>query len=142
MATARRPNDFLQDRIAPIVHEHGELTADLTVKLYKVPTGRTFRLDRVSYINPTGLAAHADNYFVVKVRVKSTTVAAQWSTQTTGGTPGGQGTLTANTFVELVPVGADTNRVASGGDEISVFYDEFGTATLPAGRLVLEGRFV
>lgn len=138
----RRPNDFLQDVVTPLVHEHGQLTGDTTVKLYKVPAGRNFRLDRATYVNPTGLAADANNYFDIKVRVKSTTVAAHWSTQTTGGSPGGQGALVADTWVDLVHSATDLDMVAEGGDEISVFYDETGTATLSPGRLVLEGRFV
>jgi hypothetical protein len=119
------------------VYEHGQLTDDLTVKLFKVPTGRKYRLDRAIYVNPTGLAADAENYFNIKVRVKSTTIAANWSTET-----GTQGTIGADTFVTLALSATDANLVASGGDEVSAFFDETGTATLPPGRIILEGRYV
>jgi hypothetical protein len=133
LMAARRPNDFYQDRLV-LPYDHVQLTADTTIKLWKVP--RRFRIDRVMYINQTGLAQDATNFFAIKL-MNGATVMASWSTET-----GQQGTLTADTFVQLVNSGTDANLVAAADDVLSVQFDESGTATLPAGRLVIEGRYV
>ncbi len=135
MAAPRRKNVLLQEPFRLLI-EHAQVTSDTTTKVYKVPTGRKLRIDRVLYVNPTGLAQDAANYFAVQVK-KGSTVMASHSTQT-----GAQGTLTADTFVELVLSATDANRVADAGDEITMVLDETGTATLPAGKLVLEGRIL
>lgn len=133
---SRRPNDFLQERFL-LAFDHVSVTADTTIKLYKVPAGRSLRIDRVSYINPTGLAQDAANTFNIKI-TDGTVVIANWDTTT-----GAQGTLTADTFVELVLI-ADTgsNRTLAADDVLTLFLDETGTATLPAGRIVVEGRLL
>lgn len=117
--------------------EHAEVTATTTLKLYKVPAGRTLRLDRASYINVTGLAGHATDAFAGTVQNASTVVATLFNTDT--GDAGGA-SLTANTFVEGVLSATDASRVFVAGDIVSLVLTEDGTATLPAGTLVLEGR--
>ncbi len=51
-----------------LAYDHAALTASLAVKLYKVPAGRTLRIDRISYINPTGLVEDTTNVFAGEVK--------------------------------------------------------------------------
>lgn len=113
------------------------ITADSEVKLWAPKTGRDFRIDRVWYNNPTGLAAHASNYFDIQVKAAGGNVAFNWSTET-----GEEGALVADTPVEFSAAADDEDQVIAGGTVLSVNFDETGTATLPAGRLVVEGRYV
>jgi hypothetical protein len=109
--------------------------ADRTDKMWKLP--RAFRVERVMYVNPTGLAAHAANFFTVKL-TKGATVVASWSTET-----GEDGTIAADTFVELNLSATDADRVFAADDEMKLFLDEAaGTATLPAGRVIVEGFYL
>lgn len=133
----RRPNDFLQERFY-LDFDHVSVTADTTIKLYKVPAGKSLRIDRVTYINPTGLAQDASNTFNVKI-TDGTVVIASWDTTTTTG----QGSLPANDWVDLVLIAdTGTNRVLAETEILTLFLDETGTATLPAGRIVVEGRLL
>jgi hypothetical protein len=86
------------------------------------------------YCNPTGLAADAANYFTVKV-LNGAAVAASWSTQTTG-----DGALGADVPVALNLQSA--NVVVPANTKLSLQLDETGTATLPAGRVVIEGELL
>ena len=54
----------------------------------------------------------------------------------------GDGTLVADTPVDLQLTATDADLVVAADAQISLFLDEDGTATLPAGELVLEGRYV
>lgn len=114
-------------------YDHAAATTDATTKLYKVPTGKKLRVLGADYINPTGLAAHAANYFAIKV-TKDGTVMSSWSTLT-----GAEGTIAADTFVALTNSGTDANLVADAGAVIALFLDETGDTTLPAGRVVIRG---
>jgi hypothetical protein len=114
---------------------NASLTDDSTVAKFIVPAGRTFLLEAASYFNATGLAQDAANYFDIKV-VNGATVMANWSTQT-----GQEGTIAAATTVNLTN-GTPANRTAAAGSVISVFYDETGAATLPAGTLTFTGRLL
>lgn len=116
-----------------LTYDHAQATVDATTKLYKVPTGKKLRVLGADYINPTGLAAHAANYFTVKV-TKDGTVMSSWSTLT-----GAEGTIAADTFVALTNSGTDANLVADAGAVIALFLDETGDTTLPAGRVVIRG---
>jgi hypothetical protein len=131
----RRQNQHLAEQVE-LTFDHAAQTADLTVKLWKCPAGRSFVLDSAEYVNPTGLAADAANYFNLKVLKGAATVAANWSTET-----GQQGAIAADTFVSLVN-GSLANRTFAAADVMSFMMDETGTQTLPAGRLVLRGRYV
>lgn len=133
----RRKNDLLQERVV-LAYDHVEVTGDLTVKLWKVPAGRSFRLDRALYINPTGLAEDASNHFNVKV-LKGSTIMANWSTDSD---LAGTNSIPADTFIDLTLSSTDADTVAAAADVISLFLDETGTQTLPAGRVVLEGRLI
>jgi hypothetical protein len=115
-----------------LTYDHAQVTADTTVKLYKVPAGKKLRVVGVDYINPTGLAEDAANYFNIKV-LKDATVMASWSTET-----GQQGTIAADTFVALANSATDADLVAAAAAIIALFLDETGTATLPAGRVAIR----
>ena len=132
MALPRRKNKSRAES-RTICYDHIAVTADTTVKLWKVPAGRSFRVTRAFYNNPTGLAQDAANTFNIKI-LNAALVAASWDTTT-----GQQGTLTADTPVDLVLSATDANRVLPAGTVLSLFLDETGTATLPAGRVVIEG---
>jgi len=125
------------DRVV-LTYDHAALTATTTVKLYKVPPGRTLRIDRVSYINPTGLVGDATNAFAGAVKNGSTIVADLFATDTDA-VPAGA-TLAVDTFVEGVLADVDSRRVLAAADILSFVATETGTATLPAGHLVVEGR--
>lgn len=135
MSFTRRENDTLRERFA-IPYDHAQVVdSDLTVKLFDVP--RAARVVRAWYNNPTGLAAHATNYFNIKV-LAGANVAANWSTES-----GQEGTLTGDEPVELT-LGTGPNRALAAGDELALFLDEndAGTATLPAGRIVVELEYL
>lgn len=131
----RRENKHLQEQIV-LAYEHVSVTADTTVKLWTIPTGRQFRVDGVWYNNVTGLAVDVTNFFDIQV-LKGSTVMANWSTET-----GQEGALVADTPVDLTLSATDANRVAAAADVISLKLDEDGTATLPAGRIVIRGRLL
>lgn len=130
----RRPNNTTEEHVE-FAYDHAALTADTTVKLWKCPAGRKFRVDSVEYINPTGLAAHAADFFALKLN-KGATLVADWSTET-----GQEGTIAADTFVSFTNA-ALAARSFTAGDVMSIQFDESGTATLPAGRLVVRGKYV
>lgn len=132
------PEEVLASGVRPyeIRYEHAQATVDATHKLDKVPAGFKFRLLSVDYINPTGLAQDAANYFNIKV-LADAVVMANWSTLT-----GAQGTIAANTFVALVNSGTDADLVAAAGAIIALFLDETGDTTLPAGRIVIRGLLI
>lgn len=133
---ALRKNKLLQERLL-LPGSHVSVTADTTVKLWTVPAGRKFRLDRVWYNNVTGLAEDVTNFFTVVIQ-KGATVMASWSTETTAG----DGSLVADTPVDLTKTATDADLVADAGDVISLLLDEDGAATLPAGSFVIEGRLL
>jgi hypothetical protein len=132
----RRPDNVTAEKWT-LTYENASLTGTTTVKLYKVPTGRTLRLDRASYINPTGLAGDGTNAFAGTVQNASTVAATLFNTDT--GDAGGAA-LTADTFVEGTLSATDGSRVFQAGDVVSVVFTEDGTQTLPVGTTVLEGR--
>lgn len=144
---ARRPNDFEQDRII-VIHEqpaskllgdlvsmdyeHAALTADTTVKLFKAE--REFVLEAASIHNVTGLVTDVTNFFNVKL-VETAVLMANFSTET-----GQEGSLTADTILDMT-LGTLADRTLVADEVLSVFFDEGGAATLPAGRIHFEGRY-
>jgi len=121
-----------------LTYDHGALTATTTVKLYKVPAGRTLRVDRVSYINPTGLVEDNANNFAGAVNNGATVVATLFNTDANLD-PDTGATLAVDTFVEGT-LATSADCVLAAADILSFVATETGTATLPAGHLVIEGR--
>ena len=118
-----------------IVVDHPQVTADTTTKEWKNRSDRYFLIESARYVNPTGLAQDASNTFNLKV-LNAAAVAANWDTTT-----GQQGTIAADTFVDFVN-GSEANRLVAPDGIVSLFLDETGTATLPAGKLIIHGRYV
>ena len=131
------PNSVAADVPFLLSVPHASLTADLTSFLAEVPVGKTLIVDDVKYHNVSGLVADAANYFNIKVQMSTgPVVAANWSTET-----GQEGSIAADTPVDLA-LGSLANRTIVAGERLEVFYDETGTATLPAGTLQITGRLV
>lgn len=119
-----------------IVIAHPEVTSDTTTKEFETSLSRPFILESAQYLNPTGLVQDASNYFTIKI-LNGATVLASWSTLT-----GAQGTIAADTFVTMVMNATPTNLILDAATVISLFLDETGTSDLPAGKVVLTGRYV
>lgn len=122
-----------------LTYDHAALTATTTVKLYKVPAGRKFRVDAVDYINPTGLVEDATNAFAITLQNASTVVAN--GIDTDADEPG-TNTLPVDTFVAMNVVTTAGANVLAAADILSVVFTEDGTATLPPGHLVVSGRLL
>jgi hypothetical protein len=121
-----------------VVIDHAQVTADTTTKVYKTHPNRHFVVERVDYINPTGLVADASNTFNLKLQYGAgPTVLANWDTTT-----GQNGALAADTWVSFALNATPANLVLAPGTELALFLDETGTQTLPAGKLVLHGRYI
>lgn len=100
---------------------------------------RAMRIDKVEYVNPTGLTGHATLYWEIALK-KGSTVMAQWSTDSD---VVAEGTLTANAIVNLTLSATDANLVTASGDVLSLVLTKVSTAAnLPAGRIVVHGRYV
>lgn len=130
----RRANQILMERFG-IPYSVPSTAASVTTKLAKAK--RPFRVDRVSYVNPTGLVASDTNYYVIGV-LKGATVLASWSTKLTGG----NGSLAADTFVDFVNSATDADLVFAAADELKWAPVLTGAATLAAGQLWVEGRYL
>lgn len=133
----RFPNNKYEEKLV-MTFDHGSTTATTTSKLWKCPTGKSFVIDRVSYINPTGLTGDAANVFKGEVKNGSTVMATVFNTETDAG----GATLAADTFVEATLSATAAALWLAAGDVMSFVLTEGGTATLPAGRLVIEGRLL
>lgn len=131
----RRPNLVEAEKFT-LLKEHAEVTATTAIKVYKVPAGRTLRLDRATYVNVTGLAGDGTNAFAGTVQNDATVAATLFNTDT--GDAGGA-TLAADTIVQAT-LATDANLVFAADAIVSLVLTEDGTATLPAGTVVLEGR--
>ena len=136
---SKRQNDFLQERVV-LSFDHPSVTGDTTWKFFKVPAGRKLKIDAVEYINPTGLAEHADNHFAFSLKKGSTVMAGPLSTDADGAAL--DDSLVADTFTTIPLSATAADTVADGGDVLAFLADEGGTATLPAGRVVVHARYV
>jgi hypothetical protein len=125
----RRANEHVQELVVFTV-DHGSLTGDTEMMVAAPPW--PMQIDRISYLNLTGLAVDASNFFELSLQVEGTPVATH-STET-----GADGAIGAGVEVELAVTLADS--FVAAGDVITFLADETGTATLPAGRLVVYGR--
>jgi hypothetical protein len=113
---------------------NASLTADTTTFYMETPADRWLIVEEVVYHNVTGLAEDAANFFNIKLQDATPTVYANWSTET-----GAEGSIAADTPVRLT-LGADVAVPPSS--RLNVFFDESGTATLPAGEIQLVGRLL
>lgn len=118
--------------------DHAALTATTTSKLWKCPAGRSFVIERASYVNPTGLVGDITNNFLGELRKGATVMATLFNTDTDAD----GATLDVDTFVEGTLSATAANKWLAAGDVLAFVATEGGTATLPAGRLVIEGRLL
>ncbi|MGN6103650.1 MAG: hypothetical protein ACTHU0_00970 [Kofleriaceae bacterium] len=125
-----------QERIL-IPFFHAEQTANATLNVWRAPVGRAFRIDRVLYINPTGLAADATNAFRCELKNGATLVATVFNTDSNDAPTGAA--LVANTFIELTSDAEIPSRLVDVGNTLSIVFTEDGTAILPPGQLFVEG---
>lgn len=139
-------NELYQEPFS-IEREHAQVTGDTTVKLYQVPAGRKLRITRVLYLNVTGLAEDTTNVFAITIVKGDTPVEiALWSTDSDlSATDAG---IPANEFLEIpITAAADADAVIDGDgvdglNELSLFLNEGGMATLPTGFVRVEGYWV
>jgi hypothetical protein len=134
--TALRPNSILQERFF-FAFDHALASATITHQLFTAQ--RAIRIDLVEYINVTGLAGHASNFWTIGLQ-KGSTVMALWSTDSDIVT---EGTITADTFIAPVLSATDANRVTAAADVVKLVLTKAASAAnLPAGRIVVHGRYV
>ena len=118
----------------------GPIEATTTLRFAKIP--RDFRLSTVELSVPVGFTADASAYWTIAIK-NGSTVVASWSTQTTGGSPGGQGALTANTPVTMTNNATDANLVFAAGDTPTLVVTKTGSpSSLPLARVSAHGKFV
>lgn len=128
-------NHFEPQRLV-LSYDHDAVTANTTVKLFQVPAGRKFVVERAKYVNPTGLVGDITNAFAGTVQNAATVMATLFNTDTDAG----GATLAADTFVDGTLSATAADRWLDADEVLSLVLTETGTATLPAGRLVIEGR--
>lgn len=113
----------------------GNVTATTVSKLLTAQRG--MRFDVIELDIPVGFVQDASNYWIIALK-KGSTVIAQWSTLTSA-----QGTIAADTFVNLINSTTDADLVAAVGDVLSLSLTKVASAAnLTAGRIVVHGRFV
>lgn len=138
MATPKRTNEFLQERVV-LSFDHPSVTATTAWKFFKVPAGRTLKIDAVEYLNPTGLAEDASNNFALAVKADAVVVGSLNTDSDLD--PDIGASIAANTFTTMTP-GTAAESVAAAGAELSLTATETGTATLPAGRVIVHARYI
>ena len=131
----RRKDDLRAEKLT-LLKEHAQVTATTTIKLYKVPTGRSFRLTGAQYVNVTGLANDATNAFAGTIQNAATVAALLFNTDSGDADVKA---IAADTLVIADLSATEASRCFAAGDTISLVLTEDGTATLPAGTVVLEG---
>lgn len=134
MSEPKRPSREQTELV--LLKEQAQLTATTTHYVWKNDSGQKVRIDKVKYINPTGLANDAANFFVLALKQAAVEV-AKWSTET-----GQQGTIAAAAYVDLVLSTTDADLIIEDGESLTFVCTETGTATLPAGTLQVRGRFI
>lgn len=134
-AMTRRKNRVLQERM-PVQFDFSAVTTTSTFEFF--PTHQqTFLVENADLISWTGLAVSDTDYVVVTLQ-DGATVMATWSTKTTGG----NGALTAHTFKAMALSAVSGALDAAAGDVLKLVFTVTGTPTLPAGRLVVHGRYL
>lgn len=133
MATSRaRPTNKHQQRFR-LSYDFASVTTTTTDVIYKAKI-KGIQVDRCLLILPAGLAANVSNFVTAALVKNGSTVVASWSTSTVG-----QGTITAQTPVEMVLSGTLANLFVADGDVLDLLLTVTGTVTVPLGRIVVEG---
>lgn len=128
------PNKNARERKSYVLSkEHAQITANGSVKLFTAR--KRTRIDRVEYINVTGLAEDAANAFKVELKNGATVVALIANTDSDLD-PDTGASIPANTPIfASFPTAA--GKVLAAGDVLDLTFTETGTATLPAGTVVI-----
>ncbi len=132
MAIIRRPNHAIQEKFS-VSFDHPSATATTTWKIFQAE--RACIIDRVDYINVTGLAADATNKFVLTVQNAAVVVASGISNTSPAA-------IAADTFASFTMSVVAGATALAAQDVLSLVATEAATATLPAGRLVVTGRYL
>lgn len=133
MSFNRRQNQFLRERVV-VPFTHAALTGSETDKFFKAPMACL--VEKVEYINPTGLVADNSNAFKLEVKNGSTVVALVFNTDGNDSPAGAS--IAADTWADAVTPGSEANRTLAEGDVLSAVFTEDGTATLPAGTMMVH----
>lgn len=112
-ADPRRPHEVV------LGFDHAALTAGKGSRFFKVPTGKTFRVDRVDYYNEVGLVEDATNYFGVTLRRTGTPGALVFADATFTTT---HGTETVNLVAHGLLTGDGPLRMTNSGGALPAGY--------------------
>ncbi len=123
---------------AEVSRDHVAATATTTIKVMKC--ARSLIVDSVYYVNPTGLAEDTTNVFAGVLAKATTACATLFNTDSDLSVP--DASIPANTWIAGV-LDADSAKYSFvAGDEMNLIVTMGGTATLPAGRIVVNYRYV
>ncbi len=136
MATLPKAEAFTQTGLC-VTSEHPAETGTVTVKVMQCT--RAFIVDSVRYVNHTGLAEDASNTFAGTAAKGTTPFATLFNTLADAGP---DHSLAANTWVAGVLDADSTKREFEPGDELNLILTLGGSQTLPAGHVVVEGRYL
>lgn len=131
----RRIDRYRAERVTLQYDFASSADADISARLYEVPAGRTFVMER-AYVNlPAGLAENAANWVDFQIK-NAAVVVANWSTDLD---LAGTNTIAANTPKTLTPNADPATKAFAAGEFVDFLANEDGTTTIPAGRVVVEG---
>ena len=132
MANANRgENSHLQkDLVFSLAHPAVTATSTFHVFKARVPC----KVTRIEYANPTGLAEDTTNTFKGEIKNGSTVLATPFFTDSD---EAGDNNLGANTLIVASLSAVDGALNLAAGDTLDLVLTEAGTATLPAGGLVV-----
>ena len=137
MSSSPKPAQNHQSR-AVVSIDHPEAATTATFKVMKCT--RALIVDSVYYVNPTGLAEDTTNVFSGVVAKATTAFATLFNTDSDLSVP--DASIPANGWLAGVLDADSTKRVFAVGDEMNLIVTEGGNSTLPAGRLVVEYRYI
>lgn len=122
MAQGRRKDPARSEPRSFSIDSASGLAATTTVWAWKVATGRTLKVERCVLNVGTSITADNTNFWKWELKDGSTVIAT-WTTAIVAG----QGTLTANTPVEMVLNATDANNAAAAGDTLTLVVTKTGT---------------
>jgi hypothetical protein len=137
MATLPKPAQVHQNKFCVSVDHPAETT---TATVHVMLATRAFIVDSVYYVNPTGLAEDTTNVFSGTVNKGATVFATLFNTDSDLSVP--DASIPANTWIAGVLDADSAKREFEPGDALDLVFTEGGNSTLPAGRLVVEGRYL